>query len=67
MHDSSTIVAPAAHVDLPPCPTCGDSVDNLEGAGERMWAWPCGHPVSPIIGAGGVTGAIILRPRTETA
>jgi hypothetical protein len=48
---------------LPPCPTCGEAVDNLEGVGAEVWAWPCGHPVSPIIGAGGVTGAIILQPR----
>lgn len=48
---------------LPPCPTCGEAVDNLEGYGVNTWAWPCGHPVTAIIGAGGVTGAVILQKR----
>lgn len=60
---SQTMLTPT----LPPCPTCGDAVDNLEGVGVNTWAFPCGHPVEPIVGAGGVTGAIILRPRPVEA
>lgn len=51
--------------DLPPCPTCEQPVEQLRGFGERMWAEPCGHPVSAIVNAGGVQGSTILRPRTD--
>ena len=50
---------------LPPCPHCGAQVDDLSGVGAVMWAEPCGHPVTAIIGAGGVTGAVILQKREE--
>lgn len=51
---------------LPPCPTCHEPVDELDGFGVRMWAKPCGHPVTAIFGAGGVTGAVILQKRDDT-
>lgn len=61
--NDTIIQEPLTRPALPPCPTCGEAVDNLEGFGVNTWAWPCGHPVLAIVGAGGVTGAMILRPR----
>lgn len=50
---------------LPPCPICGDHVDELEGFGARVTAQPCGHRVTAIFGAGGVSGAVVLlKPDT---
>lgn len=51
--------------ELPPCPECGRAVDELGGFGERSYAMPCGHRVTVIAGAGGVSGSIILQqPKT---
>jgi hypothetical protein len=50
----------------PPCPTCGEPVESIRGFGAKTWADPCDHPVTAIIGAGGVTGAIRLQTRDDT-